>query len=237
MFLSDIAEFETAYGRYLKNKLGDTTKPSYSPGFDPNVWQKRSKLERQGISTDNLGNVLKDNAYPLSEKQIKRNIDSGTRELYNRDDLFSLPDSSVSRKTQTGYTKRRFDGDTLNKKLSKQERINRLSKKSRDKFQNPWDISTETPKPLPVKDTFQRINQPQKPLLALPPANPNISTPPKQNVKTTMPTPVKSTTKPSGKMSSKFLNKYSLGAAGILGTGIAGYGVHKLLTRKKGDKK
>jgi hypothetical protein len=52
------------------------------------------------------------------------------------------------------------------------------------------------------------------------------------------PTPVNSTPKPSGKKSSKFINKYSLGAlgaAGVLGAGYVGYRAYQ--KRKKEDRK
>ena len=61
---------------------------------------------------------------------------------------------------------------------------------------------------------------------------PKVNTNTKQHVKSPTPTPVKSTPKSSRKL----VNKYTLGAAGLLGVGAAGYGGYKFLTRNKNKK-
>lgn len=96
---------------------------------------------------------------------------------------------------------------------------------------NPAPTATPTyQSPQPAKPT--QSNQPK------PQPQRQTSPQPKQTAKTPTPTPAKSTPKPSAKKSSKFINKYSLGAlgaAGVLGGGYLGYRAYQ--NRKNEGKK
>jgi hypothetical protein len=224
MFLSDIAEFENAYARYKKEqyrKLKENNDLRYSPGFDPNVWEKQSRLQRRGIATDNRGNILPEGeGFILSEKQIRRNIDAGTRATLKRDKQFKPGQDS-------------YAGNNLR---SKQERLSRLSPESREKIrqrkypeqQVDWDTpvrQVDVTKPKRAR----RINRTKPPT----PPKQQLLLAPAKSIPTPTPVPKSIPITNVAKKSNKFLNKYSLGAVGLLGAGAATYGASKLFNHDR----
>lgn len=252
MFLADFAEF----GRKVKlNKPNDTTSyvtrnltearsKTVPNGFTGNYYYDTPKGSRTGVVVNKQGR-----AYNLPRIESQNGIDTvygglGGNKYLKQLNKQARPIRSVRKRGDKTYRNTSKITQTIDTNPVEQT-TKYVPKKFSDINTTPRqtvNTSSTTTNPKPQKQTSNpRVDKPQTSTSSAQAKTTRSNQPPRQTInpttgtaKTTTP----STPKPSGKKSSKLLNKYSLGAlgvAGVLGAGYVGYRAYQ--KRKKEDRK